>query len=193
MLDTAQDLNECAAEIGRECGELLTPLTFRKWKGSTYGIDNGAFANFNASHFRSLLKRMQPDRKACRFVAVPDVVSSARRTLEVFDHWYPELRNWPLAIVAQDGAHELTLPWSRCSAVFIGGSTEFKLSNQAVHIIKAAQAMEKWVHVGRVNTPLRMERFEKLGVDSIDGTGLSRYSHMRRACKDPAPLLKGIA
>lgn len=193
MLDTAQDLKKCAAEIGRECGELLTPLTFRKWKGTTYGIDNGAFANFNATDFRSLLKRMEPDRKDCRFVAVPDVVGSARRTVEVFEHWYPELRTWPLAIVAQDGAADLPLPWSRVAAVFIGGSTEFKLSTEAVHIIKAAQAMQKWVHVGRVNTPLRLQKFEKLGVDSIDGTGLSRYSHMRRACKNPAPLLNGVA
>lgn len=39
--------------------------------------------------------------------------------------------------------------------------------------------MEKWVHVGRVNTPGRFERFEMLGAHSIDGTGLSRYSWMR--------------
>lgn len=37
------------------------------------------------------------------------------------------------------------------------------------------------VHIGRVNTPGRFERFEKLGADSIDGTGLARYSHMRAA------------
>jgi hypothetical protein len=39
--------------------------------------------------------------------------------------------------------------------------------------------MGKYVHVGRVNTPGRFRYFEDLEVDSIDGTGLSRYTHMR--------------
>jgi hypothetical protein len=65
--------------------------------------------------------------------------------------------------------------------VFIGGSTNWKCGEHAVHIIKAAQALQKWVHVGRVNGAERWEHFEKLGVDSVDGTGLARYSHMRRA------------
>jgi hypothetical protein len=64
-------------------------------------------------------------------------------------------------------------------AIFIGGSTDWKLSQHAVAIIKAAKALGKWAHVGRVNTPARFEYFEKLGADSIDGTGLSRYSWMR--------------
>jgi hypothetical protein len=40
--------------------------------------------------------------------------------------------------------------------------------------------MGKWVHVGRVNTPSRFEYFEKLGADSIDGSGLARFSWMRQ-------------
>jgi hypothetical protein len=56
----------------------------------------------------------------------------------------------------------------------------------AAAIIKTAQALGKWCHVGRVNTPGRFEHFEALGADSIDGTGLSRYSWMRRAIYEKA-------
>jgi hypothetical protein len=65
------------------------------------------------------------------------------------------------------------------ASIFIGGSTEWKLSFHAQTVIKAAQALGKWVHAARVNTPVRYEYFESLDVDLIDGTGLSRYSWMR--------------
>lgn len=51
--------------------------------------------------------------------------------------------------------------------------------NIVAAIIKTAQVIGKWCHVGRVNTPGRFEYFKDLGADSCDGTGLSRYSHMR--------------
>jgi hypothetical protein len=184
MLDTCQDFAECAREMGCEVEQLLTPLTRRKPKEpeSHFGIDNGAFAKFEGKAFLSLLERNQNRMQLCRFVAVPDVVGSARRTLEVFEHWAPRIKKgWPLALVAQDGQESLPIPWDKISAVFIGGTTDWKMSAHAAAIVKAGNALGKWVHAGRVNTPGRFEYFEKLGADSIDGTGLSRYSHMRKA------------
>lgn len=185
MLDTSEDLQVAGSELGCEVEQLLTPLTRRSIQapGKHYAIDNGAFATFELKGFLSLLERQSPERDLCRWVAVPDVVGSARRTLEVFHRWKKRI-GFPLAFVAQDGQENLEIPWYDCSAIFIGGSTEWKMSSHAVHIIKAAQAMEKWVHVGRVNTPGRFEYFENLGVDSIDGTGLGRYAHMRKAIYD---------
>jgi len=110
---------------------------------------------------------------------VPDVVGSARRTLEVFDHWKYSLSGWPLGLAAQDGIENLDIPWSQIACIFIGGTTTWKLSQAVKDVVMAAKAMNKWVHAGRVNTPGRFEYFDKMGVDSIDGTGLSRYSHMR--------------
>ena len=75
----------------------------------------------------------------------------------------------------------LPIPWAAIAAVFIGGSSQWKGSEHVVHIIKAAQALGKWTHVGRVNHAARFRHFEDLGVDFIDGTGLARYTHMRRA------------
>lgn len=181
LLDTSEDLAVCAEELGGEVEQLLTPLTrFRLQRPeSKFAIDNGAFAGFDVKAFESLLGREWDRRARCIFVAVPDVVGSARRTLEVFERWKERLAGWRLALVVQDGQEALPLPWDDIAAVFIGGSTDWKLSTHAAQIVRAGNALGKWVHAGRVNTPGRWEYFEKLGADSIDGTGMSRYSWMR--------------
>jgi hypothetical protein len=183
LLDNGQDLDECAAEIGCNVGQLLTPLTRYKLRNpdAPWAIDNGAFAGFDEAAFLALLAREEHHRDRCLFVTAPDVVGSARRTLEVFEHWYPRLSRWKLALACQDGQEHLPIPWNRIGAVFIGGSTNWKCSHHAVQIIQAAQLLGKHVHVGRVNGAERWEHFERLGVDSVDGTGLARYSHMRQA------------
>lgn len=184
LLDTHDPLEQCARELGCPVEQLLTPLTRYRLQQPTarFAMDNGAYSHFDKAAYLALLKREAPRKKLCRFVAVPDVVSSARRTLEIFEHWHvqPCLKGWPLALVAQDGQEMLPLPWQAIQAVFIGGTTEWKMSPQAVQIIKAAQLLDKWVHVGRVNSPGRFEYFEALGVNSIDGTGLAQYSWMRQ-------------
>lgn len=181
MLDTSEDLKVCEAELGCKVEQLLTPLTrFNPQQPDAYfSIDNGFFAKCDPNGFRALLKREWERRDLCRFVTAPDIVANARRTLELFDHWYDELCHWNIALVAQDGLEDLPIDWKVIDAVFIGGSTDWKLSKHAADIIKTAKAMGKWVHAGRVNSPARFEYFEKLGADSIDGTGLSRYSWMR--------------
>jgi hypothetical protein len=181
MLDTNDDLAECSRDLGYPTEQLLTPLTrYRnRHPDSRFAIDNGAFSTFDRQAFEALLEREKERRHLCRFVAVPDVVGSARRTLEVFDYWFPLLGNWPLALVAQDGQENLPIEWEHIEAVFIGGSTKFKESDAAIQIIKAAKAMSKWVHVGRVNDPARFAGCLKLGVDSVDGSGIARYTWMR--------------
>lgn len=181
MLDTNHDLAECAKQLGHPTEQLFTPLTrySNRHHDQHFAIDNGAFSRFDRKAFEALLAREKERQHLCRFVAVPDVVGSARRTLEVFDYWFPLLGNWPLALVAQDGQEDLPIPWEYLEAVFIGGSTKFKESDAAIQIIKAAKAMDKWVHVGRVNSPDRFEGFLKLGVDSVDGSGIARYTWMR--------------
>ena len=182
LLDTGQNLDTCEGEIGLACGQLLTPLTRYRLReeAKPWAIDNGAFSRFDRAAFFALLAREEHHKADCLFVAVPDVVGSARRTLEVFDVWRDSLVGWKRALVIQDGQEDLPIPWDLIHAVFIGGTSDFKMSESAVQIIKAAQIMEKWVHVGRVNTPDRVDRFMYLGVDSIDGSGIARYSHMRR-------------
>jgi hypothetical protein len=183
LLDTGQDPDQCAEEIGCAVGQLLTPLTRYRLRDldRPWAIDNGAFARFDSRAFLALLEREAHHKERCLFVTVPDVVGSARRTLEVFERWKGRLGGWKLALACQDGQEDLPLPWDDIAAVFIGGSTTFKSGEGAKQIVKAAQALSKWVHIGRVNDPVRWKHFEEMGADSADGTGLARYSHMRRA------------
>ena len=181
LLDTSQKLDDCAAELGCEVEQLLTPLTRYRLQRpeSRFAIDNGSFSRFDGRAFNALLAREYERRQNCIFVCAPDVVGSARRTLEVFTRWEEKLKDWPIALVAQDGQQDLEIPWDSIKAIFIGGSTEFKMSKHVMQIVQCAKTLDKWVHIGRVNTPDRFEYFEKMGADSIDGTGLSRYSGMR--------------
>src|ERR1700728_4871384 len=144
-------------ELGCPVKQLVTPLTGfnRQKEHDEFAIDNGAFAGFRKQDFLTILERESNARHLCRFVVVPDVVGDARRTLEVFDHWKYSLTGWRLAFAAQDGIEHITIPWRQISAIFIGGTTEFKVGARAKAVIRAAQAMGKYVHVGRVNTPGR--------------------------------------
>lgn len=183
LLDNGQDLDECEAEIGCEVGQLLTPLTRYRLRDPSrpWAIDNGAFAGFDADAFVALLEREKHHRENCLFVTVPDVVGSARRTLEVFERWRPRLNGWRLALACQDGQEHLPIPWDEIDAVFIGGSTNWKGSHHATQIARATKALGKWLHIGRVNDPIRWKHFEEIDADSADGTGIARYSHMREA------------
>jgi len=187
LLDTSEALDVCAVELGCGVKQMITPLTgfCRQKEHDEFAVDNGAFAGFKRDKFLNLLAREKQAQYLCRFVAVPDVVGDARRTLELFDHWKYRLTGWPLAFVAQNGQENLPIPWKHVEAVFIGGLDlkdghgDWKLGRHARAVIRTAQGMGKYVHVGRVNTPGRFRYFEDLEVDSIDGTGLSRYTHMR--------------
>lgn len=188
LLDNGQDLNACESEIGVKVGQLLTPLTRYKLRDPSrpWAIDNGGFKQLDIPGLKSLLKREEHHRDNCLFVAAPDIVGSAQRTLELFDLFEPVLDGWQIALVCQDGQETLPIPWARIGAVFIGGSTNWKCSGHVEAIIKTAKIFGKWVHVGRVNHPDRFAHFEALGADSCDGTGLARYSHMRRAIANRA-------
>jgi hypothetical protein len=183
LLDNGQDLDACAAELGCEVGQLLTPLTKYKLRNPDrpWAVDNGAFTGLDIRAFEALLGRHRVHQDKCLFVCAPDIVGSARRTLEVFEHWRPRLAGWKIALACQDGQEHLPIPWDQIDAVFIGGTTAFKCSEGAAQIIRAAAAIGKWVHVGRVNHAARWDHFEQLGVNSTDGSGIARYSHMRKA------------
>ena len=175
-------------------GQLLTPLSRRylPWAG-TFAVDNGAYSKCDVEGWLRLVKSLEPHKDRCLFVAVPDVVGSARRTLEVFQRLAFRVHGWPVALVCQDGQEDHLIPWDGIAAVFIGGSTEWKMSQHAIHIIKAAQLLGKHTHVGRVNTPQRFAHFNGLGVDTCDGSGASRYDWMLDAIADslqPRPLLE---
>lgn len=173
LLDTNKGYEELERDLCAEVGQLITPLTrFRNTGRRVFAIDNGAYSHFNRQSFLSLLERERDNREHCKFVVAPDVVGSARRTLEAFHEWYPKLCGWKIALACQDGQEDFPIRWDLIDAVFIGGSTQWKVSDSAKQIVKCAQLLGKWTHMGRVNSADRIQLAQEWGVDSVDGTGL---------------------
>lgn len=188
--DRVSDLSVRYPFVG---GQLLSPLSrYLPWDGS-FAIDNGAYSKCDPAGFTRFVGRLRPHRERCLWLAVPDVVGCARRTLEVFDQLAFQFHGWPLALVCQDGQESMPIPWEKIAAVFIGGTTEWKKSQHPARIIRAAKWMGKRTHVGRINTPQRFSWFSEMGVDTCDGSGASRYDWMLDAISDslkPRPLLE---
>lgn len=149
------------------CRDLLTT---RVW-----AADNAAFVGFDAVAFRSMLRRLR-GMAGCRFVAAPDVVSDAVATWRLFGQWAPEIRSagHPVALVAQDGLSADAVPWHAIDALFIGGSTGWKLSATVDALLAEAARRGKWRHIGRVNTLRRVQHFAGR-CESFDGSGFSRF------------------
>lgn len=183
LLADSKSLEEVEADIEEPVGQLLTPLTYRRnfRPASMFGIDNGCFATFHKDKYFSLLEREVPNAKYCKFVALPDVVGSAIRTLELFEHYkhHPLICKFPKALVIQDGQEKLPIQWDLIDAIFIGGNDKFKHSFIVKTIIQCAKRLDKWVHIGRINGVPRWNYFAHLGADSCDGTGFSRFSENR--------------
>ena len=186
LLDNSPaSIHEYRERFGDVIWQLRTPLTGYKLAGVPYGLDNGAFTRFDAVKWRKLVAEARVQKPL--FVCLPDVVGSARRTLELFDVFRTETAGVPRALVLQDGIGDFAIPWLHLDAVFIGGSDKFKTSEEAFSAARAAKILGKWVHVGRVNTSKRVEQW--MGVaDSCDGSGMSRFDHM---LEDVVRTIKG--
>ena len=118
-----------------------------------------------------------PEQDLCLFAAAPDVLGDAAATLDRSCRWFDLIRyviGLPVALVAQDGLEHLPVPWDQIDALFIGGSTQWKLGPAAAALVAEANARNKWTHMGRVNTRQRLRYADYIGCDSADGTGLTR-------------------
>lgn len=152
-----------------------------------WAADNGAFSRkgFNPLAFRTMLH--QPNLRAnaatCLFVVAPDVLvvnadgsvrGDAAGTLAQFPAWAREIRKlgFPVALVAQDGLENMLadVPWHFVDVLFLGGSTEWKLSDGARACITEAKRRGKRTHMGRVNSYKRLTLAQSWGVNTADGT-----------------------
>lgn len=150
---------------------IRTPRSYTIVDTNQWILDNGMFTqNTSINDLFNFMGKMNKYKNKCLFVTCPDVVGNAIAT----GYWYRQFawrikeRGWPVAFVAQDGQE--SLPFPEFDALFIGGTTEWKLSSAADYCIRYAQKQGKWVHVGRVNSRKRIRHFQLVGVDSVDGT-----------------------
>lgn len=162
-----------------EYGYMKTPnMGNRIPPNSQWFADNGCFSvkgerGFNLDKYLSWLQT-QP-RDMCIGATAPDKVGDAEETLRRSLPVLPRLRaiGYKAALVAQDGLENLDIPWDAFDVLFIGGSTEWKLSPAAAGLIAEAKRREKWVHMGRVNSLKRFTYASLAGCDSVDGTFLA--------------------
>lgn len=167
-------------------GELIVPeannlpdslkLIPGQWAGDC-GVFVKPFYEVDIAAFMRMLERFA-GRPGCRFMAVPDRPYDAHQTLLQWPFWSRVIRacGFPPALVGQDGMTVDDIPWPEVGALFIGGSTEWKLGPQAETLIAYAKSRGLWVHCGRVNSQRRMWDMARKGVDSWDGTKYSRWS-----------------
>lgn len=147
-----------------------------------WAADNDAYSKWDEGRYRDMLERIR-GRQGMLFVTAPDVVGDWMATGRLYDAWRDELHGLPVAYVAQDGLQGQHVPWRDITTLFVGGTTEWKLGEQAARLIREAKQRGKWVHMGRVNSFERTRYARWLGCDSIDGT---QFSWFRDAKLPPA-------
>jgi len=157
---------------------------------------------FNAARFLAHLDNWSGVRQRCLFAVAPDVIApwqaelaglSSREpweaTLERSAPILPEIRKrgYRAALVAQNGLedHLDRVPWDDFDVLFLGGGKdpqyvtkdnplgEWKLSPGAARLTAAARRRGKHVHMGRVNSGIRLAYAQSIGCTSADGTKLA--------------------
>ena len=155
--------------------------------GHGLALDNGAWTAHNkgvvfddAAFTRAVLAQDGPD--ALDFIVCPDVVMDAAGTRAMASRWLA----WTLShtrrvlLPVQDGMEGDALPLSDRVGLFVGGSTEWK-ERTIPYWAQRARNAGCYCHVGRVNTTQRMNICRNAGVDSIDGSGVSKFKvHLDR-------------
>ncbi len=172
---------QAVAHSGPGFGRLLSPRQFSRAydtaeAGIPWAADNDCFQRLDPVAYRAMLNSIY-GLQGCKFVVAPDVVGDWEFTRTRFEAWYDELvACWqPIAYVIQDGQPRDEVPWQRINALFIGGSTAYKLSSEAEQLGREAKRRGLWLHMGRVNSRKRFDYARAIGCDSIDGTKFSRW------------------
>jgi hypothetical protein len=161
-------------------GHLCTPLSPKFSRTSQtirpYAIDNGCYASkvpFNLEKYLSFVsKLMAVANRPPLFTAAPDIVGDHLGTWRLTEPVLPGLRSIGArpALVCQDGLTAEAVPWDAIDALFIGGTTRWKMGHEVVKICQEAKLRRTWIHVGRVNNSERIRHcHELLRADSIDG------------------------
>jgi hypothetical protein len=157
-----------------EWGVITTP---NRWgtkpiqEGRRWIADNGCFSEkWDRVNWICWLNDMQKYIRTCDFAVLPDVVGDHKSTMYLFQkYFYPVTSmGYNAAFVCQDGCVPQEIPY--CHAIFIGGSTAWKLSTSAGDCISEGRKRGIPVHIGRVNSAKRYAHFLLQGATSFDGT-----------------------
>lgn len=156
-------------------GQLVVANKGRRNWGGCFAMDNSAFIKFDCNKFRRMQQSHAAFKANCLFVACPDVVGNARRTLELWKRREVFASGFDLCLVAQDGIEDIEIPWDEMQSIFIGGKDPWKDSSACIDVVKTAKILGKHVHCGRVNQIKRYKTFAEVGCDTCDGSSIAIY------------------
>lgn len=159
-------------------GQMCTPAEGRTpLPGVPWAADNGCFGKGYPGDEKWIawLGKHASNRDRCLFAVAPDVVGNAVDTLARSKPWLPRIRSlgYRAAFVAQNGLTPDMTPWPELDVLFIGGSTDWKLGEEAANLVHTAVSLGKPVHMGRVNSAKRYRYAKSIGCVSADGTFLA--------------------
>lgn len=146
------------------------------------GADNGQWTErdnpgpFKADRFERFVDWLG-DR--AQWLVLPDIVCGGLESLDLSLAWLDRLRGHPavLLIAVQNGmTPPMIAPFlGPRVGLFVGGDTSWKEETMA-EWGQLAAAAGCYCHVGRVNTVRRIRLAAIAGVDSIDGTSVTRFA-----------------
>jgi len=142
--------------------------------GIPWAADNDCFQRLDEPAWLDMLDRLA-GLPGCLFAVVPDVVGDPDANDDRWIAYAGEVarRGLPPAYALQDGCRGYP---DDAAAVFIGGSTEYKLSRAAAELVACAHRDGRWTHMGRVNGARRMRYAASLGtIESVDGSSWARW------------------
>lgn len=145
--------------------------------GLPVAADNGCFNGLDSGAFVLMLNAYREASVKLDWVAVPDVVGDCNATVRQWMRWEPVVRAFEFrpCFVCQDGCDLQLLHDINPKAIFIGGSTDWKLGPQAARCVKWARKQRRPAHMGRVNTERRIRYAVEIGCTSCDGSGFSKW------------------
>ena len=164
----------------------------RRWM--PFALDNDAFGAFTKGTewselaWLDMLRSVRMSGLTPRWMLVPDVVADREATLAKWELHQATARTfgWPLAFAVQDGMTPEDLP--DAEVIFVGGTTSWKWRS-----LPEWCATGRRIHVGRVNELHKLHVCERLGVESVDGTGWMQGTADGRQARDLEAWLEGTA
>lgn len=174
-------------ELGMMCTEAegRTPLTAHDGEPVWFAADNGCYSargNLDIDRWLTWLTGLVAGREhRCLFAVAPDLFlpdlgdDMGAASLAYSRIYLADVRalDVPVALVAQNGLIPDMVPWDEIDWIFLGGTTEWKLSKAAAKLCAAGRQQGKRIHMGRVNSGRRWAIAELFGCDTTDGTFLA--------------------
>jgi hypothetical protein len=154
--------------IPKDFGVLTTPSHMGIPSGISNGLDwaadNGAFTKkFNLDKYLIHLNLLEPYKNTCLFINLPDVLGSAKETIDNFYKYIEYFPSWKIGFVGQDGQENSEFPDANLwDTFFLGGTTEFKDGKDGLNCILRAMDLGKKIHIGRVNGWKRYHKFSEV-------------------------------